>query len=94
MPVTITSPLPTTTIFSGTLSTDCSWEKSRSGEPGVPIKSHSDPESANRALSTEMCIQKRGLVTLSKGGVAESQRRADPMRMRNEVSIEFLERVG
>lgn len=86
-PVTITSAEPTTTIFSGSLSMACSCENSRSGVPGVPIKSQSELERGMRALRKVMYIQKKGLVVLSRGGVIDSQRRADPMRIRNEVNI-------
>ena len=55
---------------------------------------HSDPERGMRTLMKEMYIQKKGLDVLSKGGVEDSQRRADPMRILNEVKIEFLERVA
>ena len=58
------------------------------------MKSQSDPERGMRALTAEMCIQKWGLGVRWMGGAVESQRRADPMRIRNEVSMEFLERAG
>ena len=58
------------------------------------MKSQSELETGSLARCRLMYILKYGLATLRMGGAVESQRRAEPIRMRKEVRMEFLERDG
>ena len=58
------------------------------------MKSHSELERGILALWTMTCAQNCGVVTLKREVGVESQRSAEPMRIRKEVRMELVEREG